>query len=83
MNKLFGPSWKTTISGIVVFLGGIGAVVSHTALGATPVGLTIETVSEVFALAGAAFGFTQAKDKQVTGIGNNATTDPAKDGTKQ
>src|ERR1019366_5222838 len=87
LTKLFGPSWQTTIGGNVVFIGGLGAIVSHTALGGTPVGLTIETISEVFALAGAAFGFTRAKAVNVTGLqtGNPATTtatsDPAKDGT--
>ncbi len=80
-QKLFGPSWKTTVSGIVVFIGGLGAVVSHTAIGPTPAGLIIESISEVFALAAGAFGLYQAKDKSVTGIGTKATTDTSKDGT--
>ena len=82
LQKLFGPSWRTTLGGAIVFVGGLGAIVAHTAIGATPIGLAIETISEVAALAGAAFGLTNGKDKQVTGIGDKATTDPQKDGTK-
>lgn len=81
LSKLFGPSWETTIGGIVVFIGGLGAIVAHTAIGGTPVGLTIETISEVFALLGASFGFYKAKAVNVTGIGTKATIDTSKDAT--
>ena len=89
MTKLFGPSWRTSVGGVIIFIGGLGAIVGHTAIGGTPVGLTIETISEIAALAGAAFGFINAKDKGVTGIQTNdpstttATSNPALDGTKK
>lgn len=66
MEKIFGPSWKTSLGGVVAFVGGLGAIVSHTAIGATPTGIWIESLSELALLAGGAFGLISAKDKNVS-----------------
>jgi hypothetical protein len=60
-----GKSWRSTIAGIVVLIGGIPLILSGAGL-AVPVWLSVS--GGIASLISTAFGFSQTKDKQVTGV---------------
>lgn len=72
MEKYLGANWLTTVVGFA--LGG-----AYAALTALTQGLTVKDAA--IAAAFAVLGLV-AKSFNVTGIGQNATTDVSKDGTK-
>lgn len=63
-EKLFaeGKSWRSTIAGVIVFVGGVPAVLASAGL-AIPVWLAVS--GGIASLISVAFGFSQTKDKQV------------------
>lgn len=82
LSKFFGPSWKTTLGGIITFIGGLGALIAQAGLTDTKTGQIVTGISASVALFGVSFGLSSAKDASVTGIGDKATTDTSKDATK-
>lgn len=81
-EKLLGASWKTSLGGIITFIGGLGALVVQSGFAETKWGSAVTAISSAVALFGMSFGLSSAKDASVTGIGTKATTDTAKDATK-
>lgn len=73
LQKLFanGKSWRSTIAGVVVLVGGLPLVLASAGV---LVPAWLSAVGGVCALIGTTFGFSQTKDKQVTGVPNAANT---------
>ncbi len=81
LSKLLGASWKTSLGGIIFFIGGLGTLIIQAGYGDTKWGKIAVGISSAAALLGASFGLASAKDASVTGIGAKATTDTSKDAT--
>jgi hypothetical protein len=70
----FGKSWKTTLAGIIAGLGGLGTLTAQIGIQDTKVGHIVTAISSLAMTIGLVFGFSQAKDKNVTGAGKDAET---------
>jgi hypothetical protein len=81
LQKLFGISWRTTISAILVVLGGLPGLIVYAGYAGAPWTKPVLGLCGFFVLVGGAFGLGNAKDANVTGIGTKATTDTTKDAT--
>lgn len=60
-----GKSWRSTVAGIIVLVGGIGALSNEIGIDLPK---SVRLISALAALAGTTFGFSQTKDSQVTGV---------------
>lgn len=69
-----GKSFKTTVAGILTFIGGLGALVAQFGLQDTTIGKYVTGVSMAIVILAQTFGFMNAKDSNVTGAGAKAET---------
>lgn len=60
-----GKSWRSTIAGIITLIGGVPLILSGAGL-VVPAWLSV--AGGIASLIATAFGFSQTKDKQVTGV---------------
>jgi hypothetical protein len=69
-----GKSWRTTVAAIINAIGGVGILVAQTGIADTKIGGIITGISSAIMILGTTFGFISAKDKNVSGVGDNAYT---------
>lgn len=82
LTKIFGPSYKTTIAGLITGIAGMGAVVVKEGYGDTKIGHYIVLFSSMVALFSGTLMGIFAKATNVTGAGGAAIA-VTKDGTVQ